>query len=239
MSDTGYQLVVGDKNYSSWSLRPWLLMRMFAIPFEETNVDINSPGTRKRILEYSPSARVPALITGGLTIWDTLAIIEYLAESHTDLAIWPKEREARAMARAVSAEMHSGFDNLRTKMPMDMAGSKPVEEVSKSVAHDVARIIEIWRMCREIYASSNSEAVGQTKASSNSDDGPFLFGKFCAADAMFAPVTSRFRTYGIDLAAHGDDGTCAAYCDMMLSLPEIEEWTQAGRQEMSERGLAS
>jgi len=222
MSDTGYQLVIGDKNYSSWSLRPWLLMRMFKIPFEEINVDIIRPGTRKRILEHSPSGRVPVLISGGLTIWDTLAIIEYLAESHTGLAIWPNEREARAMARSVSAEMHSGFENLRNEMPMDMAGSKPVEEVSKGVAHDVTRIVDVWRMCRTDFG----------------ERGPFLFGKFCAADAIFAPVTSRFRTYGVDLAAHGDDGACATYCDMMLSLPEIEGWMQAGRQEISERGIA-
>jgi glutathione S-transferase len=234
MSETGYGLVVGDKNYSSWSLRPWLLMRMFAIPFNEINVDIYRPGTRARILEHSPSGKVPALKTGNLTIWDTMAIIEYLAEHYPGLAIWPQDAEARAMARVVSAEMHSGFDALRSKMPMDMTSSKPVEGVSKEVARDVARIVELWRMCRKTYGSSNSEAVGQGKTSG----GDFLFGDFCAADAMFAPVTSRFRTYGIDLGSHGDDGICATYCDTILSLPEIGEWTQAGRNEMSERGVA-
>jgi glutathione S-transferase len=234
MSETRYRLVLGDKNYSSWSLRPWLLMRMLKIPFDEINVDIYNKGARARVLEHSPSGKVPALKTGDLTIWDTLAIIEYLAENHPDLAIWPKEPEARAMARVVSAEMHSGFENLRTDMPMDMTGSKPVAEVSKGVGHDVSRIISVWRMCRETYGSSNSGAVGQAKSSG----GDFLFGEFCAADAMFAPVTSRFRTYGVDLGAHGDDGTAQAYCDAILSLPAIEEWTQGGRKQMTERGIA-
>ncbi len=223
MSETGYRLVVGDKNYSSWSLRPWLVMRMFASEFEEINVDIYNPGTRERILEHSPSGKVPALIDDDLIIWDTLAIIEYLAERHPDFAIWPKNREARAMARAVSAEMHSGFDALRSEMPMDMNSSKPAANVSKDVARDITRIVDIWRMCRERYGSG----------------GEFLFGDFCATDAMFAPVASRFRTYGVDLAAHGDDGTAQAYCESVLSLPAIGEWTQAGEKEMSERGIAS
>jgi len=221
-SDTGYQLVLGDKNYSSWSLRPWLLMRAFNIPFEEINVDIYRPDARGRILEHSPSGKVPALKAGGLTIWDTLAIIEYLAESHPDLAIWPRDVEARAMARAVSNEMHSGFDALRSEMPMDLVSSKPIDEVSEGAAQDITRIVTVWRMCRASHGA----------------DGPFLFGAFCAADAMFAPVTARFRTYGVDLAAHGDDGVAAAYCEMILSLPEIGEWTQAGREQISERGIA-
>ena len=220
-SDAGYQLVLGNKNYSSWSLRPWLLMRTFGIPFDEINVDIYSPGTRERILEHSPSGKVPALKAGGVTIWDTLAIIEYIAESHPDLAIWPRRREARALARSLSNEMHSGFDALRSEMPMDLVSVKPVDEVSEGVGRDVARIVEVWKMCRAGYGAG----------------GPFLFGKFCAADAMFAPVTSRFRTYAIDLAAHGDDGISKAYCETILSLAEIGEWTEAGRAQMSERGM--
>ncbi len=234
MAETGYRLVLGDKNYSSWSLRPWLLMRMFDIPFEEINVDIYNEGARARVLEHSPSGKVPALKTGSLTIWDTLAIMEYLAENHPDHAIWPEKREARAMARVVSAEMHSGFDNLRSEMPMDMNASKPVDALSKGVGHDVTRIVEVWRMCRETYGSSNSGAIGQTTGSG----GDFLYGDFCAADAMFAPITSRFRTYGVDLGVHGDDGTGQAYCDAVLTLPAIEEWTQAGREQMKERGIA-
>lgn len=222
MSDTEYVLVLGDKNYSSWSLRPWLLMRMFGIPFKETNVDIYRPGARKRVLEHSPTGKVPALKIGALTVWDTLAIVETLAERHPDLAIWPVDGTARAVARAVSAEMHSGFEHLRSEMPMDLAGSKPVDKVSKGVGHDVARIVEVWRMCREVYGSG----------------GLFLFGDFCAADAMFAPVASRFRTYGIDLAAYRDDGTAAAYGETILSLPAIKEWTQDGVEQIAEGGTA-
>lgn len=222
MSDGSYKLVLGDKNYSSWSLRPWLLMRMFDIPFEEINVDIYNPGARKRVLEHSPSGKVPALLVGDLTIWDTLAITEYLAEAHPDHGIWPRDRDARAIARAVAAEMHSGFECLRGEMPMNILGTKPVDEISKGVGWDTSRIVDIWRMCRTSYRR----------------DGDFLFGAFSAADAMYAPVTSRFRTYGVDLAAFGDDGTAAAYCQTILSLDRISEWSESGRKQMEERGTA-
>ena len=222
MPGGNYKLVLGDKNYSSWSLRPWLLMRMFDIPFEEINVDIYNPGARKRVLEYSPSGKVPALKAGDLTIWDTFAIVEFLAEAHPEHPIWPRDRDTRAIARAVAAEMHSGFEHLRSELPMDILGTKPVEEVSKGVGWDTGRIVDIWRMCRTTYGG----------------DGAFLFGDFSAADAMYAPVTSRFRTYGIDLAAHGDDGTAADYCQTILSLDQISEWSEAGGKQMKERGTA-
>lgn len=222
MSDPGYVLVLGDKNYSSWSLRPWLLMRMLGLPFTELNIDIYNEGARQRVLQHVPSGKVPALKAGGLTIWDTAAMIEYLAERHPDAGVWPRDREARAIARAVTAEMHSGFTDLRARMPMDMNGSKPVDEVSKDVGQDVARIVEIWRMCRESFGSG----------------GDFLFGAFCAADAMYAPVASRFRSYGVNLADYGDDGACAAYCETILSLAPLIEWMNAGREQMDERGQA-
>lgn len=222
MSATGYRIVVGDKNYSSWSLRPWLLMRMFDIPFEEINVDIYNPGARARILQYVPSGKVPALKVSGLTIWDTAAIIEYLAESHANLPIWPRVKEARAIARAVSAEMHAGFENLRGHMPMDMNSSKPVDSISKEVGHDITRIVDVWKMCRAKYGAG----------------GEFLFGDFSAADAMYAPVTSRFRTYEVNLTDFGDDGTCAVYCETILSLPPLIEWMEQGRARMEERGAA-
>lgn len=222
MSSAAYQLVLGDKNYSSWSLRTWLLMRMFSIPFEELNIDIYREGARVRVLEHVPSGKVPALKVHGLTIWDTAAVIEYLAESHPDCAIWPTDMEARAIARAVSAEMHSGFTSLRTEMPMDMNSSKPVKTVSKETGHDVTRIVEIWRMCRKKYGSA----------------GKFLFGDFSAADAMYAPITSRFQTYGVNLSDYGDDESATNYCETVLSLAPVKEWIQDGRQQMEERGRA-
>lgn len=222
MAETDYQLVLGDKNFSSWSLRPWLLMRMSGIAFEEVNVDIYKEGARERILEHVPSARVPALKTNGLTIWDTCAIIEYLAESHPDAGIWPAQKQARAIARAVSAEMHSGFENLRSEMPMDMNSIKPAAGVSDGVGIDVTRIVSIWRMCRDTYGSG----------------GPFLFGDFCAADAMYAPVVSRFKTYGVDVSKFGDDGTGETYCQTVLALGPVKDWTSQGLAEMKERGRA-
>lgn len=222
MTGVNYQLVVGDKNYSSWSLRPWLLMRMFEIPFGEINVDIYNEGARERVLEHVPSAKVPALKVGGLTIWDTIAIIEYLAETHTGCAIWPSGKEARAIARAVSAEMHSGFASLRTEMPMDMNSDKRVDSVSQEVGYDVTRILEIWRTCRNAHGSG----------------GPFLFGAFSAADAMFAPVTSRFQTYGVNVADFGDDGTGKTYCETVLGLEPVKDWMSQGRAQIEERGHA-
>lgn len=222
MSKTEYQLVLGDKNYSSWSLRPWLLMRMLDIPFEEINIDIYNEGARERVLGHVPSAKVPALKAGGLTIWDTAAIIEYLAETHPGLSIWPEEKDPRAIARAVSAEMHSGFFDLRSEMPMDMNADKSGSPVSGAVAADVTRIVAIWRMCRSTYGQG----------------GPFLFGAFSAADAMYAPVASRLRTYGVDLASYGDDGAASAYCQTVLSLAPVVEWMEQGRRQMDQRGRA-
>ena len=222
MSSTAYQLVLGDKNYSSWSLRPWLLMRMLDIPFEEINIDICNEGARERVLEHVPSAKVPALKADGLTIWDTAAIIEYLAESHPERNVWPVQKEPRAIARAISAEMHSGFFDLRSEMPMDMNTDKGGSPVSEAVAADVTRIVAIWRMCRETYGKR----------------GPVLLGEFSAADAMYAPVTSRFRTYGVELSSYGDDGTASAYCETVLSLAPVAEWMEQGHRQMHERGHA-
>lgn len=219
MTDSDYALVIGDKNYSSWSLRPWLLMRQFSIPFQEINIDIYQPGARNRILEHSPSGLVPALKSGDLVIWDTLAVIEFLAERHPGLPIWPEAPDTRALARCVAAEMHSGFADLRSEMPMDFLHLKPVANISDAVARNIRRIVGIWRSCR-------SRAGAQ----------PYLFGAFCAADAMYAPVASRLRTYGVDLSAHGDDGTAATYCETALSGPAIAEWAEGARRQIAERG---
>ena len=215
----GYRLAIGDKNYSSWSLRPWLAMRAFGIPFDEIDVVLRSPNRRANILAQSPSGLVPVLKAGALTIWDTLAILEYLAEAHPELPMWPGPRDARAVARSVSAEMHAGFRPLREAMPMDFVSIAPAADVPQPVADDIRRIVAIWRDCRCRFGAG----------------GPFLFGAFSIADAMYAPVASRFRTYVEDLAPYGDDGVAAAYVRTIFATPEIKAWA-AGAQEQLGRG---
>lgn len=204
-----YELVTGNKSWSSWSLRPWLLLKVFGIPFRETLVRLRQPNTKERILNRSPSGKVPALVTGDLVIWDSLAIMEYLAEEHPGAPLWPRDKDARALARAGSAEMHSGFYPLRARMPMDFLHACPCPPLNDELAQDIRRIVAIWRDCR---------------GRSGGEGGPFLFGGFSIADAMFAPVATRFRTYNVDIAAFGDDGAAAAYCKTVLDLPEMAEW---------------
>jgi len=220
MQSTAYTLVIGDKNYSSWSLRPWLAMTKCGIPFSEEKVKLKEPNRREQILAHSPSGLVPALIVGDMAIWDTLAILEYLAEQHGEAGLWPETVGARAMARSVAAEMHSGFFHLRDKMPMDFTRVLAPSAVDDRVAADVTRIVAIWHMCRAEHG----------------DGGEFLFGDFSVADAMYAPVASRFQTYGVDLAAYGDDGTAAAYRDHVLAMPELAQWADDAERELVERG---
>jgi glutathione S-transferase len=211
-----YRLVIGNKNTSSWSLRPWLALRHAGIAFEEINIDLRAPDAMAQILALSPSGKVPALLIDGRVVWDSLAILEFLAETHPRAALWPKAAEARALARSVSAEMHSGFQALREHCPMDFLGRTPMARLPKAVAADVRRIVAIWRDCRRRHGSA----------------GPFLAGPFSAADAMYAPVASRFRTYLPDLAPHGDDGTAQAYVDALFALPEMAEWENGAQAEM-------
>lgn len=211
-----YRLVIGNKNTSSWSLRPWLVMRHAGIGFSEINIDLRAPDAKAQILAHSPSGKVPALIVddpsaGGFVIWDTLAIIEYLAEAHPGARLWPADRRARAFARAVSAEMHSGFQQLREHCPMDLLARTPKDVLAGPVAADVRRIVAIWQDCRRKFGAA----------------GPYLFGDFCAADTMYAPVASRFRTYVPDLAAYGDDGAAARYIATVLAHPAMREWEAA------------
>jgi glutathione S-transferase len=216
-----YRLVIGNKNTSSWSLRPWLAMRHAGIPFEEINIDLRAPNAKAQILAHSPSGKVPALLAGGRVIWDSLAILEFLAEDHP--ALWPRATAARALARSVSAEMHSGFAPLREHCPMDFLGRRPKARLPKPVAADVSRIVAIWKDCRSRHGSG----------------GPFLLGRFSAADAMYAPVASRFRTYLPDLAPYGDDGTAQAYVEVLFALPEMAEWENGARQQVEAAKLAS
>jgi glutathione S-transferase len=202
------KLVIGNKNYSSWSMRPWLALRANDIAFEEILIPLYTGDADKRkILSYSRAGKVPVLIDGDITVWDSLAIIEYLAERFPQVRLWPADRAQRAHARAISAEMHSGFLPLRNECGMNLR--RPVRPIALSAdaAANVARIQDIWIECRERYR-------GQ---------GPFLFGAFGAADAMFAPVVHRFRTYAIDVATEA-----RTYMEIMMALPAFAQWTEQG-----------
>ena len=198
-----YTLVIGNKNYSSWSLRPWLLMRHAQLSFEEVRIPLYTAESKQRIREYSPSGKVPCLLDGALAIWDSLAICEYLAERHPGLDLWPSSTEQRAHARSISAEMHSGFANLRSRMSMNCRGRFPGHGRTVEVAGEIDRIQRMWGECRELHAAA----------------GPFLFGRFSIADAMFAPVVLRFRTYEVQLNA-----VCRTYADAVLALPAMQQW---------------
>ncbi len=201
-------LVIGDKAWSSWSLRPWLAAKVAGISFREVQVRLRQPDTAQQIAEHSPSGRVPVLKRGGLTVWDSLAICEYLAELKPEAELWPKDAHARAVARSVSAEMHSGFMALRKEFPMDYHARIAGRVASDQARIDIGRIAQIWRDARASFGAG----------------GRFLFGAFSIADAMYAPVTTRFQTYGIDLADYGDDGTAAAYQQTVLAMPQMHEW---------------
>jgi glutathione S-transferase len=201
-------LVIGDKAWSSWSLRPWLALRVAKIPFTETGIRLRRPDTPEQIARHSPSGRVPVLKHGGLTVWDSLAICEYSAELAPEAKLWPEDRASRAAARSISAEMHSGFHALRKEFPMDFHARAAGRVPSVEAEADVRRVVDIWSAARRNYGAG----------------GPFLFGAFTIADAMYAPVATRFRTYSIDLAAFGDDGTAAAYAQTVLTMPEMQEW---------------
>ena len=215
MAANGYRLVIGNKNTSSWSLRPWLAMKEAAIPFEEVRINLRAPDMKDQILAHSKAGKVPVLETGDIAIWDSLAILEFLAEQYPDKALWPPQTEARALARSVSAEMHSGFQALREHCPMKLLAREPKDELIDPVQVNIRRIVEIWSECRKRFGGS----------------GPFLFSHFTIADAMYAPVASRFRTYVPDLAPFGDDGTAAAYIDAIFALPGMAEWSEGARQE--------
>jgi glutathione S-transferase len=203
-------LIVGSKNYSSWSLRPYLALAHTGQPFNEVVIALDQPDTAANIAKYSPSGRVPALRHGTVSIWDSLAICEYLAETFPQARLWPQEREARAVARSVVAEMHSGFSNLRQNMTMDIRARKPGQGRAPGVAEDIARIQALWNDCRARFGQG----------------GPFLFGHFSIADAFYAPVVTRFVTYEVEL-----DAVSRAYRDTVLELPTLKTWTEAALKE--------
>jgi glutathione S-transferase len=200
------RLVIGNKLYSSWSLRPWVLMRVLGIPFEETVIPLYEPGSKAAILEYSPSGKVPTLIDGAVVVWESLAILEYLAERFPRLAVWPRDAAARAHARCVATEMHAGFAALRQACPMNLGKRYAARDRGEAVAADVARIAAIVGAARSRFGGS----------------GPFLYGTFTAADAMYAPVLTRFATYAVTI-----DAVSRAYMDSVLALPAMRDWREA------------
>jgi glutathione S-transferase len=208
----GLHLVIGNKNYSSWSFRPWIAMTVAGIPFEETVVSLDDPDFKARVGQHSGTGKVPVLIDGEVRIWESLAILEYVAETHPEAELWPAGRAERAHARAVATEMHAGFAALRRALPMNMARPPAARPLGDEVRRDVVRIEAIWRTCRARFG----EAAG----------GPFLFGRFGAADAMYAPVVSRFHTYAVEV---GPDAR--RYMDAMMALPAWQAWTAAALRE--------
>lgn len=198
------RLFIGNKNYSSWSLRPWIAMKAKGIEFEEVLVPFDDEGGNPKFREFSPSGKVPTLVDGDLTIWESLAILEYLSDRFPDKALWPQDIAVRARARAVANEMHGGFGGLRSQCPMNMRRKVRAIGVTGAVRRDVARIETLWDGC---LAASG---------------GPFLFGEFCNADAMFAPVVNRLETYALS-----DHEAVAAYTGAMKALPAWIEWERA------------
>jgi len=195
-------------------------MKRPALPFEEINIRLWRPDSKEQLLKSCPSGLVPTLLNGDLAIWDSLAILDYLAEQHPNIEMWPRYRAARADARPVSAEMHSGFQALRENCSMELLARSPQSTLPPAVETDIRRIVAIWRDCRARFGLS----------------GPFLFGQFAAADAMCAPVASRFRTYVADLTDYGDDGTARNYAEAIFATPEMAEWTEGARAEMAAAG---
>lgn len=214
-----YVLVIGSKNYSSWSLRPWLAMKRGGIAFREIVIDLKGPGRLADLARHSPSGKVPVLRIGDLVVWDSLAIVETMADRHPEAKLWPADKDARAMARSLAAEMHAGFFDLRQSCPMNMLAREPRATLPDAVAENVRRIVTIWKEARGRFGKG----------------GPFLFGAFSNADAMYAPVASRFRTYVPDLKAYGDDGTAAAYVEAIFAMPEMAEWIDGARREEAAR----
>ncbi len=203
-------IYLANKNYSSWSMRPWLALKQTGAAFSEEVVPLDQPTTREEILKRTPSGKLPALQDGDVVVWDSLSIGEYLAERFPDAGLWPAEVAARALARSVSAEMHSGFMGVRLNMPMNMRASKPGKGMAAGVQDDINRISAIWRTCRERHGKG----------------GAFLFGAFSMADCMFAPIVSRFTTYQVQL-----DEVSEAYRQAVFNHPPFQEWMAAAKNE--------
>jgi len=204
------QLVIGNKNYSSWSMRPWVLLREAGIAFEEVQLKFDDSGKPAGIERFPVAGKVPVLIIDGEPVWDTLAICETLAERFSDKHLWPTDARARQVARSVCAEMHSGFQGLRGAMPMNIRSRHPGKGMNPDSKRDIDRVVAIWSSCRERFGK----------------DGALLFGRFSIADAYYAPVVTRFQTYAVELPR-----AAQAYCDAVLALGGVRAWMDAARRE--------
>ena len=204
------KLIIGNKNYSSWSFRPWIAMKVAGIAFDEQVIPLYEPGSREQVLKYSPTGKVPVLIDGDQQIWESLAILEYLAEKFPKAGLWPADVRARGQARAMATEMHGGFTPLRKACPMNLWLPVKKRPQPDEVMDNVRRIDALWSDCRARFGQK----------------GPFLFGAFGAADAMYAPIVSRFHNFGLDVSA-----ASLAYMDAVMALPAFAEWRAAALNE--------
>ncbi len=212
------ELIIGDKNKSSWSLRPWLVLKRAGLPFTETLIRLDTETTAAEILKYSPTAKVPALRTNdGHAVWDSLAIAVHIAEKTPQAGLWPADQAARDYARSVTCEMHSGFPSLRGECPMNLALRSNLD-ISEATAKDVRRLVQLFAEGRRRFAAL----------------GPYLCGTWSVADAFFTPIAGRFRSYGIALSDYGDTGEAGAYCAALLAEPDFLEWERAGLAEVGQ-----
>ena len=203
-SQAQFKLVIANKNYSSWSMRAWVAMKAFDIPFQEICIQLDRVDTSEQIARYSPAGRVPVLLDDDMAIWDSLAICEYLAERYPGKAMWPHDTRARAMARCICSEMHAGFAALRTTLPMNIRGRFAQREFNAMTQADIRRVCAIWETCLANYGYER-----------------FLFGEFSIADAYFAPVVMRFRTYGVAL-----EPRLQAYAERVVKHPAVAQWIE-------------
>ncbi len=208
MTDLG--LVIGNKNYSSWSMRPWVALRQAGIPFEEVQLWFDDNGRARGAERYSPTGQVPVLLVEGAPVWDSLAICETAAELFPEKRLWPSDAKARALARSACSEMHSGFRSLRGAMPMNIRAFLPGKGMSEAVGRDIRRVVALWDDCRRRFGAGS----------------PLLFGQFTVADAYFAPVVMRFLTYAVSLPSAAQD-----YVEAVRNLPAVAEWMAAARRE--------
>ncbi len=208
------QLVIGTRAWSTWSLRPWLVLHRIGRPFTETVVRLREADTSTKLAVYSPSAQAPVLKDGDLPVWDSLAICEYLADRFPEARLWPDDIAKRAVGRAAVAQMHSGFLSLRGECPMDLTATPAALELTEATANDVRKMVRLWSALLSAYG------------------GPFLLGQsWSIADAYFTPVATRFRTYGVPLTDYGDDGECGAYAALLLEQPDFLEWERLAKAE--------